>query len=49
MLRHSIQSSDTVIVLSEILKHDLIEIFDIQEEKILVIPPMLSNKEDMQI
>jgi glycosyltransferase involved in cell wall biosynthesis len=32
-------------VLSEVLKHDLIEIFDIQEEKISVIPPMFPENE----
>ena len=40
ILRHSIRKSDTIIALSDVLKHDLIEIFDIQEERISVIPPM---------
>lgn len=40
ILRQSIRKSRSVITLSEVLKHDIIEIFDTPEEKIQVIPPM---------
>lgn len=40
LLRNSIRKSHTIIVLSETLKRDIIEIFDTSEEKIRVIPPM---------
>ena len=40
ILRKSIQKSSSIIVSSEILKRDIIEIFDTHEEKIQIIPPM---------
>ena len=40
ILRQSIRKSDTIIALSEVLKHDIIEIFDTPEEKIHIISPM---------
>lgn len=30
------------------MKHDIIEIFDIYEEKIFVIPPMIPDRKDIQ-
>ncbi len=49
ILRHSIRKSDTIIALSEVLKHDIIEIFDVDEQKILVIPPMFPEREKIHI
>lgn len=40
LLRMSIQKASTIIVLGEVLKRDIIEIFDTKEEKIHVLPPM---------
>jgi len=40
ILRKSIQKAGSIIVFSEILKRDIIEIFDTHEEKIHLIPPM---------
>jgi hypothetical protein len=40
ILRQSIRKAQSVIVLSEVLKSDIVEIFDIHEEKIQIIPPM---------
>lgn len=40
ILRESIRKSDFIIASSEILKRDIIEIFDTPEEKIRIVPPM---------
>lgn len=40
LLRESMRKSSALIVLSEVLKRDIIEIFDTHEEKIHVIPPL---------
>ncbi len=40
LLRMNIQKASTIIVLGEVLKRDIIEIFDTKEEKIHIIPPM---------
>ncbi|MDD5377254.1 MAG: glycosyltransferase family 1 protein [Candidatus Gracilibacteria bacterium] len=40
ILRQSIQKSSSIIVFSEVLKRDIIEISDTHEEKIRIIPPM---------
>lgn len=40
ILGESMRKSRSIIVLSEVLKRDIIEIFDIHEEKIRIIPPM---------
>lgn len=40
ILRESLRRAQSVIVLSELLKRDIIEIFDIHEEKIRLIPPL---------
>lgn len=43
ILRSSIRKSRSIIAFSEVLKRDIIEIFDTHEEKIHVIPPMYSE------
>lgn len=43
ILRESIRKSCSVITFSEVLKRDIIEIFDIPEEKIYIVPPMSSE------
>lgn len=40
MLRMSMRKASTIIAFSEVLKHDIIEIFDTSEEKIQVISPL---------
>jgi len=40
ILRDSIRKSRSIVAFSEVLKRDIIEIFDTHEEKIRVIPPM---------
>lgn len=40
VLRDSVRRAHSVIAFSEVLKRDIIEIFDTPEEKIRVIPPM---------
>lgn len=47
ILRYSIQKAHKTIALSQSLKHDLIELFNIQEEKISIIPPMLWDYENI--
>lgn len=47
LLRRSIRNSAHIIVSGDVLKRDIIEIFDTPEEKIQVIPPMcLSGKKE---
>lgn len=48
LLRNSIRKSHDLIVFSETLKRDIIEIFDTHEEQIHVIPPMCLNIPDME-
>lgn len=40
ILRRSLQKASAIIAFSEILRRDIIEIFDIHEDKISIIPPM---------
>ncbi|MDD2891870.1 MAG: glycosyltransferase family 1 protein [Candidatus Gracilibacteria bacterium] len=49
LLRNSIKKAHAIIVLSEILKRDIIEIFDVHEENIHIIPPMYLGMEKGKI
>lgn len=48
VLRTCLRKASGTIVLSETLKRDVIEIFDIPEEKIRVIPPMILEHKDVK-
>ncbi len=56
ILRRSLQKASAIIAFSEILRRDIIEIFDIHEDKISIIPPMfldtlsekVQTREDIQ-
>lgn len=47
VLRQSLRKAHRVIALSETLKRDIIEIFDIHEDAIQVIPPMFAGDQDV--
>ena len=47
ILRYSIESASQIVALSEILKRDIIEIFDVHEDKIRVIPPMFLGASEL--